>query len=76
MDFVDEKNDVAVVFQLIENGLDTFLKLAAIFGTSHDGANVEHDDTLVEQGARHAVLHNADGQALRNGRLAHTGFTY
>ena len=76
VDLVDEEDDVAVVAQLVEDAFDAFLKLATVFGAGHDGADVEHDDALAEQGARHAVLHDADGQAFGDGRLAHARLTY
>ena len=48
VDFIDKEDDVAVVFQLVEDGFDAFLKLAAVFGASHDGANVEHDHSFIK----------------------------
>ena len=55
------------------DSLEAFLKLAAVFRSSHDGGHVERDDTLVKQGTGHLALDDAFGQSLDDGALAHTG---
>ena len=76
MYLVDEKDDIGVLLQLVDNGADALFELAAVLGACHDGRHVEHDDALVEEYARHLALRDAQGQSFDDGRLAHAGFTY
>ena len=76
VDLVDEEYDVVVFLQLVEDGFNALLKLAAVFGAGYDGTDVEHDDAFLEQRAWHAMLYDADGEAFSDGRLADARFTY
>ena len=75
MDLVDEQDDVRVLLQLVEDGLDALLELSAVFGACHNAADVKHHDAFVEQGAGDLVLDDTDGQSLRNGGFAYAGLT-
>jgi len=71
---VDEQNDLPLrLLHLLENGLQTFLKLPAVFGTGNQRAQVQRNDALVTQTLGHIALDDALRQALHNGRLAYAG---
>ena len=75
MHFINEQDDFA--FRLSgfrQHGLQAFLKLTAIFGTSHHGAKVKRHDALGLQGFRHIAIDDAQRQPFHNRRLADTWF--
>ena len=73
MHLIDEEQDLALRFDdLIENALQTFLKLAAILRTSHQRAHIQRIQNLILQGFRHIASHDAARQALDDCRLADT----
>ena len=59
VDLVDKHDDVLVGAHLVDNGLETLLKLATVFGACHEGGEVERDDPFVVKGARHTALDDA-----------------
>ena len=74
MELVDEEDDLALgVGDLLQNGLQALLELAAIFRARDEGAHVEADDPLVLQPFGHVAAHDAAGQALDDRRLANAG---
>ena len=71
---VDEGDDLAVaVLDLLEDGLEPLLELAAVLGAGDHGAEVEADQPLVAQRLRHVAVDDALGQALDDGGLADAG---
>ena len=71
MDFINKQDDVAGFLQLVHDGLHALFELAAVLGAGHEGSEVQHDDALVEQRARHAALDDAQRQALDDSCFAH-----
>ncbi len=58
---------------LPEHGLEPVLELAAVLGAGDHGAEVEGDQPLVLEPLGHVAAHDALGQPLDDGRLAHAG---
>ena len=76
MQLIDEEDDPTLSrSNLLEEGLETVLELPAIFRTGDHRANIERDDPTVLERLGHIAIHDPLGQALDDGRLAHTGFT-
>ena len=68
---VDEQDDLAVgVLDLLEDGLEPLLELAAELGARDQRAEVERDDALVLEALGHVAAHDALGEPLDDGRLA------
>src|SRR6202166_5110139 len=70
MDLVDEDDQLAAVFQLLQDPLQALLELAAILGAGDDQREVERDDALLGQEDRHPPLDDALRQPLDDGGLA------
>jgi hypothetical protein len=49
------------------------LELAAILGARHHGPDVDGEEALALEPFRHVAAHDALGEALHDGRLAHAG---
>ena len=72
--FVEEGDDLTIaVLDLLEDGLEPLLELAAVLRPSHHRAEIQRDDALAAQGLGHITGDDALGQALHNGRLSYTG---
>ena len=72
VELVDEDDELAVrVGQLLEDGLETLLELAAVLGAGQHGADVQRHQRLVAQPLRYVAVHDALRQPLRDGRLPH-----
>ena len=68
---VDEQDDPALgLLDLLEDGLEALLELAAVLGPGDQRAQVQGDDLLVLEGLRHVAADDALGQALDDGGLA------
>ncbi len=72
MELVDEQHGVVGAPQLLDDLLESLLELAAVLGAGHEGADVEREDSLVQECLRDVPADDAMGQALRDGRLADT----
>ena len=71
---VDECDDLAVgLLDLVEDGLEPLLELAAVLGAGDHRAEVERDQPLVPQRLRHVAGHDPLGQALDDRGLADAG---
>ena len=71
---VDERDDLAVaVLDLLEDGLEPLLELAAVLRAGDHRAEVEADEPLVAQRLRHVAVDDALGQPLDDGGLADAG---
>ena len=73
---VDERDDLpGGVLDVVEDGLEPFLELAAVLGAGHHRAHVQGDHGLVAQALRHVAGDDALGQALHDRGLADAGLT-
>ena len=73
---IDEEDDPTLSRRnLLEEGLETVLELAAIFRASDHRADIERNDPTVLERLGHIAIDDSLGQALDDGRLAHPGFT-
>ena len=70
---VDEQHDVAAGPDLLQHLLEPLLEVAAVAAPGHEGAEVEGVELLALEGLGHVVGHDALGQALDDGGLAHAG---
>ena len=73
MYLIDEKDDLGVLCELIDDGFEAFLELSAVLRACHDTREVEHDDALVKEQPGHLTCHDALCQAFHDGALAHAG---
>ena len=73
--FVDE-DDVEPfgAGDFLEHRLEALLELAAELGASNEGAKVERHELLVLETLGHVAAHDALGEPLGDGGLAHAGF--
>jgi hypothetical protein len=68
---VDEGDDLpGGVRDLLEDGLEPFLELAAVLRAGHHRAEVERDDALAAQRLGHVARHDPLGEALDDRGLA------
>src|SRR5207244_713634 len=71
---VDEEDDVAArALDLLQDGLQALLELAAELGAGDQRAHVERDDPLLLESLGHVALDDALREALDDRRLADTG---
>ena len=76
MQLIDEQDDFALgLLNLVQNGLQTFLKFAPVFRAGNQGAHVQRENGLILQGFRHVLLDNPLSKALSDGGFAHAGLT-
>ena len=74
VELVDEQDDLALgVLDLLEDGLEPLLELAAELGAGDERAEVERDDALVLEPLGHVAADDALGEPLDDGRLADAG---
>ena len=71
--FVDEQDGVLGAADLVHDGLDALLELAAILGAGHHHGQVEHDDAAVAQQFGDVAVDDELGQAFDDGGLADAG---
>ena len=72
VEFVDEEDDAALgLLDLLEDGLQAFLELAAVLRPGHQRAHVEGEEGLVLQPLGHVAADDPLRQALDDGGLAH-----
>ena len=76
MQFVDEKNDVALrALNLFDSCFQSLLKFAAETASGDHRPEIERDHSLTHQDLRDVVGCDLLRQPFDNGRFAHTGFT-
>ena len=68
---VDEEDRVLGTANLVHDGLDPLLELAAILRAGHHHREVEHDDPAVGEQFRHIAIDDALREAFDDRRLAH-----
>jgi len=74
VEFVDEEDDLAFARRdLLEDGLQALLELAAELGAGDEGAHVEGDHALFLQAFGNVAANDALGEALGDGGLADAG---
>ena len=74
VELVDEADDLALrLGDLAEDGLEAILELAAVLRAGHHGPDVEPHQALPLEPLRHVPRHDALGESLHDGRLAHAG---
>jgi hypothetical protein len=74
VELVDEENDVLGAPDLVHDGLDALLELAAVLGAGDHEGEVQGDDLLVAKELGNAARGNFLGEALDDGGFADTGF--
>ena len=72
---VDDQNDVAELFDLVDQCLHAALKLSAELGSGDQRGEIEQMNLLVPQFVRDVALGDADCETLRHGGLADTRLT-
>src|SRR5690606_8393779 len=73
---VDKGDDLPVrVLDLLKDGLEAFLELAAVLGAGDHRAEIERNELLVPQRFRHVAGDDALGEALDDRGLADPGRT-
>ena len=74
VELVDEQDDLALgVLDLLEDGLEALLELAAELGPGDERAEVERDDPLVLEALGDVAADDPLGEALDDRRLADAG---
>ena len=74
VDLVNEDDGAALVGgDVLEHGLQAFLELAPVLGTSQQRSHVQRQHALVLQRIGHLAVDDALGQPLDDGGLAHAG---
>ena len=76
VNLVDKYNNVGIGFQLLEQRLQAFLKLSAVFCSCHNGCHVEIDNALVVEQRRGLLVGYHLSQTFHYGTLADSRFTY
>ena len=73
---VDEEKDLPVgLGNFIQHAFEPFLEFPTELGACHQSTHIQGIEGLVLQGFRHVPCHNAAGQPLHNGGLAHARLT-
>ena len=73
VDLVNDQDDVAQLFDLVDQALHAGLELAAELGARHQGGQVQQIDLLVLKLIGNVAQKDLLGQALGDGSLAHAG---
>ena len=77
MNLIYEQDDLAVaVDDFLDNVLQTFLKLALVFGAGQQSTHVQAEHGLTLQILRHVAVDDTLGQTLHDGGLTHARLTY
>ena len=76
MDLVDEEDDASFGLRhLVDDTLQTFLKLTLIFRTSHQRTHIERIELLVFQVLRHVTPYDTPCETFDDGGLTRTRLT-
>ena len=73
MQLIDEDYQVPVFHQLFHDGLQTFLKLPAVFSPCDNQRDIERQNLLVEQLRGDLTVDDALRQSFHNGGLPYAG---
>ena len=75
MNLIDKQDDVAFrLGHLVDDGLQAFLKLSLVFGTSNQGTHIERIDLFVFQVLWYITSQDTVGQTLHDSGLTRTRF--
>ena len=74
MQFVDEENDIVELANLLHDRLETLLELSAVLGPRDQRAEVQRQQTLVDEPLGYAARGHLLRQAFDDGRLPDPGF--
>jgi len=72
---VDEENAVASALQLLDDLLEALLELAAVLGASNERADIQGDETAVEEHLRDFAARDALRESLDDCSLTDAGLT-
>ena len=72
MNFVDEDDDVVVLFELFDDSLEPLFELAAVLRAGHDQRKIQRENPFVGDEQGHIPFHDARGQPFDDGRLANS----
>ena len=75
VDFVDEQQGIAVFFKGVQHGFQTFLEIATVFCTRHQGRQIQRKQLLALQSVRHIAAIDSLGEPFDNSGLTHARFT-
>ena len=71
VELVDEQNDAALALaDLLQNGFEALLKLAAVLGAGDQRAHIQREDRFVLQSLGHIPAHDPLGQTFGDGGFA------
>src|SRR5664279_2866634 len=73
MQLVDKDDGVLRVHQFLHDGLESLLKLSAVFRACNDQREIQCENALVGEKGRNLSVGDALCQSLDNGCLAHAG---
>ncbi|OQA08532.1 MAG: hypothetical protein BWY66_00948 [bacterium ADurb.Bin374] len=73
VDFVDEQDDLFLLLERLDDGLQPGLEIPAVSRSGEKGAHIEGEDAEPSQGRRNLFLLDHPGQAFDDRRLAHPG---
>ena len=74
VDLVDERDDLTLgLLDLVQDGLQSLLELAAVLRAGHHGPEVQGDQRLPAQGLGDVPCDHALREAFHHGGLAHAG---
>ncbi len=77
MDFVNEEDNLAVALSdLIDDSLQSLLKLTFILRTCHESAHIERINLFRFKILRHIPAHDTVGKSLGDSRFAGAWFAY
>src|SRR5882724_1835252 len=74
MQLVDKDDGVLALHQLLHDGLEALLELAAIFCAGHDQGKIEREDAFVREKRWNVTVGDALSEAFDYGGLANTWF--
>ena len=75
VDFVDEKNRVRIVDQLLQHGLQPLLEVSPVFRAGEERAHVERVHRALGEEVRHAAFDDPAREPFGDRRLAHARLT-
>ncbi|MNX88272.1 hypothetical protein D3C86_1202350 [compost metagenome] len=76
MNFIDEQNRARILFEFLDDLLQTLLEITAITGSGEQRAHVEREDRVIGERFRHLAFNDTLGQTFGDRRLAHAGIAH
>src|SRR5688572_30665497 len=75
MQLVDEKDHIAILFELIHDRFHSFFELATVFCTRYQRGKIKRYHSFIKQYPRYFSLNDAEGETFYDSGLTYTGFT-